>query len=103
MYKILTFILTEYSNSFLIESVLFPDEQKECKHGSYGCKDQLLIHKMVLENCHNRNTNLSIAWIDYKKAFDSVPHLWIEKYFEMFKISPVFSLAACVCGKQHHF
>ena len=22
---------------------------------------------------------LSIAWIDYQKAFDSVPHGWVEK------------------------
>ena len=22
---------------------------------------------------------LSIAWIDYQKAFDSVPHSWVEK------------------------
>ena len=44
---------------------------------------------MILENCHNRNTNLSIAWIDYKKAFYSVPHSWIEKCLATFKISPV--------------
>ena len=89
MDKILTSILTEYTYSFLIDSGLFPDEQNGCKRGSYGCKDQLLINKLILENCHNRNTNLSIAWIDYKKAFDSVPHSWIEKCLETFKISPV--------------
>ena len=44
---------------------------------------------MILENCRNRNTNLSIAWIDYKKGFDSLPHSWIEKCLETFKISPV--------------
>ena len=44
---------------------------------------------MILEYCHNRNTNLSIAWIDYKKAFDSVLHSWIEKCLKMLKISPV--------------
>ena len=42
----------------------------------------------MLENFHNRNTKLSITWIDYKKAFDSVPHSWIEKCLETFKISP---------------
>ena len=89
MYKILTSILTEYAYSFLIDIGLFPDEQKGCKHGSYGCKDQLLINKMILENCHNRNTNLSIEWINCKKAFDSAPHSWIEKCLETFKISPV--------------
>ena len=65
MYKILTSILTEYIYSFLIDSGLFPDEKKGCKRGSYGCKYQSLINKMILENCHNRNVNLSIAWIDY--------------------------------------
>ena len=89
MYKILTFILTEYTYSFLIDSGLFSDEQKGCKGGFYSCKDRLLINKMILENCHNRNNNLSIAWIDYKKDFDSVPHSWIEKCLETFKISPV--------------
>ena len=74
MYKILTSVLNEYTYSFLIDSGLFPDEQKECKRGSYGYKDQLLINKMILENCHSRNTNLSIAWIDCKKAFDSETH-----------------------------
>ena len=44
---------------------------------------------MILENCHNRDTNLLIAWIDYKKAFDNVPNSWIEKCVETFKISLV--------------
>ena len=86
---LLTSILTEYIYSFLIDSGLFPDEQNRCERGSYGCKDQLLINKMILENCYHRNTKLSIAWIDYKKVFDSVPHSWIEKCLETFKISPV--------------
>ena len=89
MYKILTSILTQYTYSFLTDSSLFPDEQKGCKCGSCGCKDQVLTNKMILENCHNRNTNLSIAWIDYKKAFDCISHSWIEKCLEAFKISLV--------------
>ena len=64
IYKILTSILTEYTYSFLIDSGLFQDEQKGSKRGSCGCKDQLLINKMIIKNCHNRKTNLSIAWID---------------------------------------
>ena len=43
---------------------------------------------MIIENCHNCNTNLSIAWIDYKKVFDSVTHSWIKKCLETFKILP---------------
>ena len=89
MYKILTSILTERTYTFLSENDLFPLEQKGCKKGSYGCKDQLLINRMILENCHNNHRNLSVAWIDYKKAFDSIPHSWIEKCLEMYHISPI--------------
>ena len=63
-------------------------EQKGCKKGSHGCKDQLLINKMILEHCRKAKRNLSIAWIDYRKAFDSVPHSWILKALQMYKISP---------------
>ena len=44
---------------------------------------------MIIENCKNRHRNLSMAWIDYRKAFDSVPHDWIVKALELYKISPV--------------
>ena len=89
MYKILTSILTKYTCSFLIDSGLFSDEQKGCKRVSYDCKHQLLINKVILENCHNCNTKLSIAWIDYEKFSDRESHSWIEKCIETFKISSV--------------
>ena len=66
--------------SHLEQNDLFPLEQKGSRRGSYGCKDQLMINKMILENCKKRKRNLSSAWIDYKKAFDSVPHEWILRF-----------------------
>ena len=42
-------------------------------------------HNAILENCKKRKKNLSTARIDYKKAFDSVPHSWI---LQMYKIHP---------------
>ena len=47
-----------------------------------------MINNAILENCKKRK-NLSTAWIDYKKAFDSVPHSWICKCLQMYKIHPV--------------
>ena len=38
-----------------------------------------MISKAIYEDCKRRNKNLSIAWIDYQKAFDSVQHSWVEK------------------------
>ena len=87
-YKLLTSVLTDRTYSHQERNDLFPLEQKGCTRGSYGCKDQLMINKMILENCKKRKRNLSCAWIDYKKAFDSVPHQWIPRSLELFKVSP---------------
>ena len=87
----MTSILTERMYTFLEQNSILPNEQKGCKINSYGCKDQLLINKMILENCKKGKRNLSTAWIDYRKAFDSVPHDWIIKSLELYKISPVIS------------
>ena len=32
---------------------------------------------------------MSMAWIDYRKAFDSVSHNWIIKFFVLFEVSPI--------------
>ena len=64
-------------------------EQRGGKKDCYRCKDQLMINNAILENCKKRKKNLSTAWTDYKKAFESVPHSWILKCLQMYKIHPV--------------
>ena len=39
----------------------FPLEKKGCTRGSCGCKVQLMINKMILENCKKKKPNLSCA------------------------------------------
>ena len=62
MYEILTSIVTERTYNYLDTKNIL--EQKGYKKGSYGCKDQLLINKMLLENSRSCHRNLSTAWID---------------------------------------
>lgn len=88
LYKILTSVLSEKIYFHLEQHSLLPSEQKGCRKGSYGCKDQLLINKMILEDCTKRKKNLSTSWIDYRKAFDSVPHSWIIKSLELYNVHP---------------
>ena len=88
MYKILTSIITERAYNFLDKNNILPTEQKGCKRGSYGCKDQLLINEMLLENSRSSCKNLSNAWIDYRKAFGSIPHSWLLRVLELYKVSP---------------
>ena len=83
MWKLLTGIMGEKLYQHLERNGLLVDEQKGCRKGSRGTKDQLLVDKAILKNCWRRLTNLSMAWIDYKKAYDMVPHSWILKCLEM--------------------
>ena len=71
----------------LEQQQLLPDAQKGCRKRSRGTKDQLLIDKMIIRNCKRRQTGLAMGWIDYKKAYDMVPHSWITKCLSMFKVA----------------
>ena len=42
------------------------------------------IDKMVIRNFKRRQTGLRVAWVDYKKAYDTIPHSWIIKCLQMF-------------------
>ena len=87
-FKILKSVITDRLYSHLEKEAIMPPEQRGGKKDSYGCRDQLMINNAILENCKKRKKNLLTAWIDYKKAFDSVPHSWILKYLQMCKIQP---------------
>ena len=63
---------------------IIPEEHKGCSRRSRGTKVQLLIDKAILKDCKRRHTNLGMAWIDYCKAYDMVPHRWIGECLEMF-------------------
>ena len=65
-------------STHLEEQILLPAEQKGFNPGSKDCKGQVMISKAVYADCSRRNNNLSIAWTDYQKAFDCVPHGRLE-------------------------
>ena len=43
---------------------------------------------------------MSTGWIDYKKALDSVPHSWILKCLQMYKMHPVLITFIEECMSQ---
>ena len=58
-------------------SAIFPAEQRALWKEKRGCLDALLIDSMVNEEVRHRRKKLSVAWVDYSKAFDRVPHGWL--------------------------
>ena len=48
---------------------------------------QFYIDRPVLKEVKSRNKNLAMAWIDYKKAYDMVPHSWIIECLDLFGVA----------------
>ena len=68
---------------------ILAEEHKGCIKNSQGCKEHLIVDSVVLEQAHKDNRNLYIAYIDYRKAFDSVPHSSLIWVLEIHKIDPL--------------
>ena len=43
---------------------------------------------MIYEEVTQAHKNLVTVWLDYQKAFDSVPHSWIIESLELAKVPP---------------
>lgn len=54
---------------------MLQEEQKGCRKISRGTKDQVLIDKAVLREARIKKRCLVMEWIDYRKAYDMVPHV----------------------------
>ena len=86
MWKLIGTVAESIYN-FLDVNNNLPVEQNGCKKKSRGTKDQLLTDKTILQDWRKRHTNLGMAWIDYKKAYDMVPHSWILESLELVQVS----------------
>lgn len=86
-YKLLTGILTDRLYAHLTRNGVLAEEQKGCRRGSKGCKEQVLLDSVIVGS----NRKLHTAYIDYKKAFDSVPHSWILEALSIYGVAPQLS------------
>ncbi|KAI5731448.1 hypothetical protein M8J77_010139 [Diaphorina citri] len=87
-YKIMTSCIADLLNEHIEKEKIMTEEQKGCKKGAKGCKEQLIIDSVILKHAQNKNRNLSCCYVDYQKAYDSVPHAWLLKVLELYKVHP---------------
>ena len=87
MWKLLTAVITDQIYAHLGQEKLRPEEQKGCRKGSRGTNNLLYIDRAVIKEVKSRNRNLVMAWIDYVKAYDMVPHLWIIECLDLFRVA----------------
>ena len=86
LYKLLTSILRNKINSHIIKNNIISVSQNGCRSGARGTKELLLIDMAISQQARRSRRNLSVCWIDYKKAYDSVPHAWLLRVLELYKI-----------------
>ena len=84
-YKLYTSLLNTFLEDHCAVNIIITVEAGGRKH-SWGCTDQLLINKMVLDHVKKQQRNLFMMWFDYRKAFNSVRHPWIIKALELAKV-----------------
>ena len=89
MWKLLSGMISDEIRSHLSSNGLLPLEQKGCVPKCRGTKDLLLTDKAIVKNCKRRKVNLEMMWIDYKKAYDRVPHSWLIECMEIYKVNPL--------------
>ena len=87
MWKLLTSMISDKIYRHLDTQNLLLWEQKGCGKETRESKDQLIIDKYTMKDCKTRLTNLAMGWVDYREAYDMVPHRWINECLKIFKIN----------------
>lgn len=100
LYKIITSILSTKISKHLELNGILSEEQKGCRYRSQGCKEQLTIDAVCTQDARLRMRNIAVAWIDYQKAFDSVPHSWLIECLKLYKIDPKIINILSTCMKN---
>lgn len=87
VYKIFTSILAKYIGDHLRQNNLMAEEQSGCRMKTKGSKELLVVDYILTKQARKRLRNISVAWVDYRKAFDSIPHSWLLRVLRMHGIA----------------
>jgi hypothetical protein len=86
-YKLLTGYVTAYLNKYVTERQILAKEQRALQKGVWGCTHALILDQTLIADSQNQKQNpISVGWIDYAKAFDSVPHAYIQWLFKVMQV-----------------
>lgn len=88
VYKLFTSIIKTKIYKHVTQNNILAPEQVGCRNMSFGSKELLTIDSIISKQVTKNKRNVSVAWIDYLKAYDSIPHTWLIKVLEIYKVHP---------------
>ena len=86
MYKLYTSCLNSFITDHVYRNNIITQGQAAGKRGIWGTLEQRLIYKNIMKEVRKMRRNLITVWLDYRKAFDSIPHSWLIKLLKLAKI-----------------
>ncbi|KAI5742241.1 hypothetical protein M8J77_004984 [Diaphorina citri] len=89
IYKILSSIVKTKVYEHVVHNNILASEQNGARTKSRGSKESLAIDTIITKQARIKCKDLSVGWVDYRKAYDSVPHSWLLKVLEIYKIDPL--------------
>ncbi|XP_044766184.1 uncharacterized protein LOC123322306 [Coccinella septempunctata] len=87
LYKIMTSTVSHQIDTHLKRNNIMTWEQNGCKNNGKGSKELLIVDRTITRQAKTRKKNISMAWINYQKAYDSVPHSWLIKILKIYKVN----------------
>ena len=88
VYKIFTSCLGFLMWNHVNNNNILAAEQRGCSPGKKGCVEQLLVNQMICDDVKRRKRSLYSVWIDFRKAYDSVPHACMVQMLAIYKFNP---------------
>ena len=74
MLKLYTSCISHFLQDHCEINKIVTTEQAGGKKDVWGCLKQLMSNKMILDEVIKHKRSVVLAWLDYQKAFDSIPH-----------------------------
>ena len=86
MHKLYTSCLNSFLCNHCETNKIITPEQAGGKKKVWGTTEQPLLNKSVLKEVRNKKRNLCPVWLNYCKAFDSVPNEWLLYAMKLSKV-----------------
>ena len=74
MYKNFTAVMADIMTEHLKLNNLWDEQQKGIRCNIMGTADNLLVDRCKLEEVKEHQRTTAVAYYDYQKAYDTVPH-----------------------------